>query len=264
MVPGIEKTRLRVASLLLMSVLFTQFSHAQKTSRWLITKCWEDISRLDTWRDYEPIVAEGRDGIAILLNAKGAEFSVELERRTIFTFTVPDLSSNAEVLWSPDGKSFALNYSDGGAIGGFHVRLFAIDDDKVTEVSRAIEPAVNEFKSRHYCKTRGNNVTALKWLPDSTRLVLMTDVYPTGDCGPDLGHTEGYVVTIPDGKIERHLTLKQLRISPASASRTTANDLTVLPVPNQSLPASSSNCLILTLPSGNTAQISSDPPIASI
>ena len=50
--------------------------------------------------------------------------------------------------------------------------------------------------------------------PDSTKLVLMTDVYPTGDCGLDLGHTEGYVVAVPDGKIKRHLTLNQLKNFP--------------------------------------------------
>jgi hypothetical protein len=60
----------------------------------------------------------------------------------------------------------------------------------------------------------GNNVTALKWLPDSKHLILMTDVYPTSDCGPDLGHTEGYVVAFPEGKIVRHLTLNQLKSFP--------------------------------------------------
>src|SRR5262249_31374060 len=121
---------------------------------------------------------------------------------------------NAEVLWSPDGRAFALNYSSGGAIGLYHVRLFLMNGDKVTDVSGAIQPAVNAFKARHYCKSRGNNVMALKWLPDSSGLVLMTDVYATGDCGPDVGHAEGYVVTVPDGSIKRHLTLNQLKNLP--------------------------------------------------
>jgi hypothetical protein len=37
---------------------------------------------------------------------------------------------------------------------------------------------------------------------------------PTSDCGPDLGHQEGYQVSIPDGKIERHVTIGQLEDFP--------------------------------------------------
>ena len=159
-------------------------------------------------------VALGKDGISLRLDPKDAKFSVLHGARTIFTFAVDDLSSNAEVLWSPDGKAFALNYSDSGAIGGFHVRLFMVNGEKITDVSHAIQPAVNAFKARHYCKSRGNNVVALKWLPNGNDLVLMTEVYPAGDCGPDLGYAEGYVVALPDGKIERHLTLSQLKDLP--------------------------------------------------
>ena len=66
----------------------------------------------------------------------------------------------------------------------------------------------------HYCKTRGNNVTALRFIGDARHLLLMTDVYPTGDCGADLGHTEGYVIGVPDGKIQRHLSLQELKRFP--------------------------------------------------
>jgi hypothetical protein len=147
------------------------------------------------------------------LDPKQAKVSVRREARTIFTFAVADLSSNAEVVWSPAGRVFAFNYSDGGAIGGFHVRVFLVNGDTVKDASAAIEPAVNAFKSRHFCKTRGNNVTALKWL-DDPRLMLMTEVYPTGDCGRDLGHAEAYLVAIPSGRIERHLSLEELKRYP--------------------------------------------------
>ena len=163
---GKGETRLRLVCLLfLIGALFIAFASAQQATRRLITKCWQDIERLDTGGDYEPNVALGKDGISLRLDPKQAKFSVRRGTRTIFTFAVDDLSSNAEVLCSPNGKAFALNYSDGGAIGGFHVRLFLISDDNVTDISRAIQPAVNAFKARHYCKNRGNNVAALKWLP---------------------------------------------------------------------------------------------------
>jgi hypothetical protein len=134
--------------------------------------------------------------------------------KALLTLHIQDYSCDAAVLWAPDAKAFALNYSDGGAVGGFHVMVFAIQGDKITDISKAIKPAVDHFKVRHFCKTRGNNVRAFKWIRDSSRLILMADVYPTGDCGPDLGHTEGYVISIPDGKIVKHLTLNQLKSFP--------------------------------------------------
>ena len=42
----------------------------------------------------------------------------------------------------------------------------------------------------------------------------MTEVYATGDCGSNLGHGEGYIVAVPDGKIERHLSLNELKNLP--------------------------------------------------
>lgn len=183
---------------------------AQQHPRQLITRCWQDITRLDS----KDIAGVHKDGISIYLNPNNGKFSVQREARTIFTFTVDDLSSNAEILWSPDDKAFALNYSNGGAIGGFRVRVFLLNGDTVTDVSQAIQPAVDAFKARHFCKTRGNNVTALKWLHDSSHIVLLTEVYSTGDCGRDLGHAEGYIVAVPGGRIERHLTLEQLKTLP--------------------------------------------------
>lgn len=152
--------------------------------------------------------------MSISLDSKQGRFSVRRRARTVFTFQVDDLSSNAEILRSPDGKAFALSYSDGGAIGRFHVRLFLINGDKVTDTSHAIQPAVDDFNSRHFCESRGNSVTALKWLDKSSDIVLLTEVYPTGDCGPDLGHAEGYIVSLPGGKIKRHMTLNQLKALP--------------------------------------------------
>lgn len=55
---------------------------------------------------------------------------------------------------------------------------------------------------------------ALRWAGDSRRLLLMTDVYPTGDCGRDAGHTEGYLVAVPEGRVERRLTLRELKRFP--------------------------------------------------
>jgi hypothetical protein len=143
----------------------------------------------------------------------GATFWFVRRAKIIFSFKAKDLS--APGVWiavDPHQNKFALTYSDGGAIGGFHVRVFQIDNDVVTDMSEVVQRAVADFKSRHYCKKRGNNVQALKWIKGD--LLLLTDVYPTSDCGPDLGHAEGYRVSVPEGKILEHLTRDQLRRYP--------------------------------------------------
>lgn len=153
-------------------------------------------------------------------NGDGATFWFVRQGKTIFSFAAKDVVASGVWIAVDDVNPtlgygydyFALTYSDGGAIGGFHVRVFHVDGDIVTDVSKSIDKAVADFKGRHYCKERGNNVTALKWIKGD--LLLMAEVYPTGDCGPDLGHIEAYRVGVPDGKIREHLTLNQLRRYP--------------------------------------------------
>jgi hypothetical protein len=187
---------------------------AQQQPRRLVTYCYQDA--IQFWLGEGAIEARvpGGDGIKVRLDPAQGRFSLRRGARTLFTFVVEDLSSNALILWSPDRHGFALTYSDAGAIGAFHVRVFLIHGDTVTEAPRVIQTAVDSFKTRYYCKSRGNNVSAIKWVHDSRHLLLLAAVYPTGDCGPDSGHAEGYLVAVPDGKIERHLTLDQLRIFP--------------------------------------------------
>lgn len=199
--------QIRSLAVLAATLLFGTAMDGQDRSRQSVTRCWQDIVRFDG--SSKAVTAPEGGGISLRLDSGKGQFFVSHDKKTFFTFAVGDLSSNPEALWSPDGHAFAINYSDGGAIGGFHVRVFSIRGDTVLDVSSAIQPAVADFKSRHYCKTRGNNVMALKW-KDSNHLLLWTQVYPTGDCGSDLGHEEGYLVAIPDGKVEAHLTRNQL------------------------------------------------------
>ena len=182
----------------------------------MITMCPEDSVPLTGIGEGHDLTV-GSAGLSVLFDREHGVFSIRRGTREIYRFKVDDLDTNAEVLWSPNGQEFVLNYSDSGALGGFHVRVYQIDiasDDKVTDASRAVQGAIRDFKKRHYCKARGNNVSVLKWTADSKGLLVMTSVYPTGDCGPDEGHAEGYVVSVPDGNIKRHLTLTQLQNYP--------------------------------------------------
>jgi hypothetical protein len=113
------------------------------------------------------------------------------------------------VVWSDDKRNFAVTWSDGGAIGGFYVRVFHIDGDSVTELP-STQAAFGKFKAHHWCETRGNNIQAYDWLADSRQLVLVLSVYPTSDCGKEMGHTEAYVVDAATGNIRQHWNVKQL------------------------------------------------------
>ena len=94
-------------------------------------------------------------------------------------------------------------------MGGFHVRTFSITGEQVQETPTAVR-ADGAFRKRHFCATRGNNIQAYRWI-DPHRLVLVTSVYPTGDCGRDLGHTEAFIVQAPDGRIVNHMAALAFR-----------------------------------------------------
>lgn len=196
---------------------------APKTNpRLLITECAGDGFEVE-------VPYPGRHKIARVadldLEAKptaggDATFWFMREENEIFKFSVDDMYSgfvwiavdkDPTLLSTPNQAHIALTYSDGGGSGGFHVRVFLIDGKGARDVSESIDAAVANFKARHYCE-RGNNVTALKWVRGS--LLLVTQVYPTSDCGPDAGHIEGYLVSAPEGKILEHMTLNQLKHYP--------------------------------------------------
>jgi hypothetical protein len=119
----------------------------------------------------------------------GGFFVLRHDGKELLHTPLKDLSASTSVVWSDNNKSFAVTWSDGGAIGNFHVRVFHIERNAVFEWP-ATRQAFESFKTAHWCKTRGDNIQAYKWLPDSRGLVLVLSVYPTGDCGKDLGHTE--------------------------------------------------------------------------
>jgi len=144
-------------------------------------------------------------------NENGGDFVLRRGKRTLLQTPLKDLSASVSVVWSPDKQSFAVTWSDGGAIGGFHVRAFRTKGDSVEELN-ATKKAFLHFRSRHWCKTRGDNIQAYGWSSDSKSLVLVLSVYPTSDCGADLGHMEGYLVDAVSGQIIENWNLKRLKL----------------------------------------------------
>jgi hypothetical protein len=135
-----------------------------------------------------------------------AIFTCKHGNRILQTIEVKDLwNPNGWLAVSPDKHTFAITWSDGGEIGGFHTRVFErTAQGFFAERPAIVENVIRDFEARHLCKTRGDNFSAVGWL-DINHLILEASVYPTSDCGPDLGYTERYVVQLSNGTIQKRV-----------------------------------------------------------
>jgi hypothetical protein len=165
------------------------------------------------WNPFHKQQSFLRDNLTYGVETTGkaaGDFILRSGPKTLLDTELKDLSSNVWVTWSPDNQRFAVTWSDGGELGGFHVRVFEIEAERVRELF-IVDRAVKDFQLRHYCKTRGNNVEAYRW-DTPNRLVVLTSVYPTSDCGQDLGHTEGYIVHVENGHILSRMNSTEVKL----------------------------------------------------
>lgn len=138
-----------------------------------------------------------------MLLAPGGTFSARFEGHEIGLIRVPEVSADIMITWEPDSQAFAITYSDGGAEGAFHARIYRLDGHRIIEVPKSIKSALNDFQKQYYCRARGSNIYALGWTSDPSRLFLAVQVYPTGDCGEIEGKMGGYLADL-DGNVFQH------------------------------------------------------------
>jgi hypothetical protein len=155
----------------------------------------------------EPIVRSPNKLIAIQIT-KEYKFRVTVGKTVFAEFWLGDLSANIEIGWSPDSSQFFISYSDGGAIGKYHVHLFRVTQGALSE-SRVPIAIAERFKAKHWCESRGNNLFFLDWTPDSKIGFFVAEVFPTGDCGDETGAYRGYAVRMEDGEVLRVFGEKQ-------------------------------------------------------
>jgi len=146
-------------------------------------------------------------------NAEADEgvFSLSIHSRDklLKTITLQDLSAATFIKWSPDSKAFYVMWSNGGATGGYEVRVFIVEKDEAVE-SPAPQAVADDFAKRHYCQARGNNLYAVRWVQGSAELEMRPEVYPTGDCAPDAGLSAEYVVNTATGKMVERGQAKEM------------------------------------------------------
>ena len=103
----------------------------------------------------------------------------------------------AEVAWSPDSSAFFVTYSDGGAVGTFHVLIYRVDD---TGVHKS-EPVPNGRKllKPNCINKEFPNVGAIQWGENSSTLIIAVEVPPHSSC-VDMGTFKAFEISVADGK----------------------------------------------------------------
>jgi len=122
--------------------------------------------------------------------------TVDGKRRELFADHVAP-----EILWSPNSKAFAETYSDGGAVGKFHVLIDYVEGSRL----RTIEPTkqvIKEFLShpRTCYEPEDPNVGAIEWIEGSSEILVAAETLPHGNCD-NMGTFRAYTIHLPDGKI---------------------------------------------------------------
>jgi hypothetical protein len=130
--------------------------------------------------------------------------------KQLASFEIRDLSGGIFVAWAPDSKAFYFMWSNGGATGGYEVRVFRISDTTAVE-TLATKTAEQDFERRYPCPARGHNVFAVKWLEGSGQILLGLQVYPASDCGENMGRYSGYLVETGSGSLIRQYSETELK-----------------------------------------------------
>ena len=172
--------------------------------------CQADVFMFESY-EKKPVVwsPDHSKHIRLWGSKEHSNLSIYSTEQLLKTISLWELSGATFVKWAPDSKAFYVMWSDGGAIGGYHIRAFLVSDDQATE-SPAPKKVAVEFAQHHYCSTRGNNLYAIRWEDGSNQLLLKAGVYPTSDCGRQMGFAAGYRVNTVSGEITQQYSAKQV------------------------------------------------------
>ncbi len=118
----------------------------------------------------------------------------------------PDLT---EVLWSADSRHLAINTSDGGAVGTWEAKLFAVDAQgepaaiELSDITQKISKKILRCKPQEIA-----NFAALAWVKQD--LLLLAEVPPHSSCA-NMGKIAGFRVALKSKKLMEVFSEKSLR-----------------------------------------------------
>jgi len=109
---------------------------------------------------------------------------------------------NAEILWSPDSKSFVVSGSDGGANGLYRAEVFFLGRGKLTRIPLS---AFIDKQFGHPVKCgwpESPNVAAVKWIRPSTQAIIAAEIINHSNCD-SFGTFRLYLVNVPQLRVLR-------------------------------------------------------------
>jgi len=112
-----------------------------------------------------------------------------------------DFGLNAQVLWSPNGSSFAVTGSNGGAVGQFETAIVSVGEHSLAwlDVTRTIERAFGKPVKCDWPEPP--NVGAVAWLSES-QLLIAAEIMPHSNCD-SMGTFVLYRLALPSRRVER-------------------------------------------------------------
>lgn len=124
---------------------------------------------------------------------------------------IPALPPLWEVVWAPDSRWVAVNFSDGGAVGTWDTEIFATNPTGLLRplaVSTLIRHAAHALP---ICKPAEEiNVALLGWSKQGDSALLVAEVPPHSSCD-NMGALQGLELSLTTGKIVAQLSETELR-----------------------------------------------------
>jgi len=163
----------------------------------LATNACADDSKSETAAVASP---DGKKSITIKISHEG-NLELALQEGDA-AYTLPSFNwSCPEILWAPDSKAFFLNYSDGGAVGNFHVVVFRLNEEGFTSYEPTQAAKADFLKNYPTCfRPEEPNMAGIAWQENSHRLLISAEVLPHSNCDM-MGTFSAYVVDADSGKV---------------------------------------------------------------
>jgi len=106
-----------------------------------------------------------------------------------------------ELQWSSDSRAFFVNYSNGGAVGDYEVRVFYASRDGVSTVDPTSFVRKDSRATYPKCfSPEDANLAGIAWLDGSLRLLVAAEVLPHSNCD-SMGTFSAYEVEVSSGKV---------------------------------------------------------------
>jgi hypothetical protein len=116
-----------------------------------------------------------------------------------------------EVVWAPDSRKVAVNFSDGGAGGTWDADIFEMDSAGHLVVFRVSDLIRNAAKSFPICESPEDvNVALVGWSARGDAALLVAEVPPHSSC-KNMGAVRGFMVSLVSKKIVQVMPESLLR-----------------------------------------------------